>query len=146
MLMKDEKHEPVLTPKEEKQSINPKLWLGLLAVPLLLGLLVGFVRGQPEEPPPPVVRSEQPKSMSMGRGSEMSQTAPQQPEVFCEFDPWVGYKVTESMLAKLKAANNGEGRPYRILPPGSMMTKDYRPERVNFDVTETGVITRIWCG
>ena len=39
-----------------------------------------------------------------------------------------------------------EGKPLRILPPGSMMTMDHRPDRLNVDLDEEGVITRIWCG
>lgn len=34
----------------------------------------------------------------------------------------------------------------RILPPDSVMTQDHRPERVNVNLDETGVIVRIWCG
>lgn len=39
-----------------------------------------------------------------------------------------------------------DGRPLRILPPGSAMTMDHRPDRLNVDVDEDGLITRIWCG
>ena len=34
----------------------------------------------------------------------------------------------------------------RILPPGSMMTMDHRPDRLNVDLDDAGVITRLWCG
>ncbi|MFD1341109.1 I78 family peptidase inhibitor [Litorisediminicola beolgyonensis] len=34
----------------------------------------------------------------------------------------------------------------RILPPGSAMTMDYRPERLNIELDEFGVITRLFCG
>ena len=34
----------------------------------------------------------------------------------------------------------------RIIPPNSAVTQDYRPNRVNVNLDETGVITRIWCG
>ncbi|WP_294621247.1 I78 family peptidase inhibitor [uncultured Roseovarius sp.] len=36
--------------------------------------------------------------------------------------------------------------PTRILPPGSAMTMDHRPDRLNVDLDEDGRITRIWCG
>jgi hypothetical protein len=36
--------------------------------------------------------------------------------------------------------------PTRILPPGSMMTMDHRPDRLNVDLDDAGRITRIWCG
>ncbi len=34
----------------------------------------------------------------------------------------------------------------RILPPDSVMTQDFRPDRVNVDLDEDGVIIRLWCG
>lgn len=34
----------------------------------------------------------------------------------------------------------------RILPPGSAMTMDYRPDRLNIELDEFGVITRLFCG
>lgn len=34
----------------------------------------------------------------------------------------------------------------RILPPGSVMTMDHRPDRLNVDLDETDQITRLWCG
>lgn len=34
----------------------------------------------------------------------------------------------------------------RIIPPDSAVTQDYRPDRVNVDVDEDGVILRVWCG
>jgi hypothetical protein len=36
--------------------------------------------------------------------------------------------------------------PTRILPPGSAMTMDHRPDRLNVDLDEDGRIARIWCG
>ncbi|MFO7771159.1 hypothetical protein HAT86_06040 [Roseovarius gahaiensis] len=36
--------------------------------------------------------------------------------------------------------------PVRILPPGAMMTMDYRLDRLNVDLSKDGQITRIWCG
>lgn len=34
----------------------------------------------------------------------------------------------------------------RIIPPGRMVTMDFRPERTNIDLDATGQIIRIWCG
>jgi hypothetical protein len=34
----------------------------------------------------------------------------------------------------------------RILPPGAMVTMDYRPDRLNVEHDAGGVITRIACG
>ena len=37
-------------------------------------------------------------------------------------------------------------RPLRILPPGSAMTMDHNPARLNVNLDEEGTVTRIWCG
>jgi hypothetical protein len=34
----------------------------------------------------------------------------------------------------------------RILPPGAVMTTDYRLERLNIDTDDDRVIKRLWCG
>lgn len=34
----------------------------------------------------------------------------------------------------------------RIIPPNSAVTQDFRPDRVNVDLDETGTVTRVWCG
>ena len=34
----------------------------------------------------------------------------------------------------------------RIIPPGSAVTMDYIPDRLNLEVDETGIITRVYCG
>ena len=34
----------------------------------------------------------------------------------------------------------------RIIPPNSLYTQEYQPQRVNVNVTEDYTITRVWCG
>lgn len=34
----------------------------------------------------------------------------------------------------------------RFISPGDAITMDFSPSRLNFDLDENGVITRIWCG
>ena len=34
----------------------------------------------------------------------------------------------------------------RIIPPGTAVTMDYRPTRLNVETDTAGVITRIYCG
>jgi len=36
--------------------------------------------------------------------------------------------------------------PKRIVPPNTAVTQDYRPERTNVDVSDDGIIIRVWCG
>ena len=42
--------------------------------------------------------------------------------------------------------STGIEAPTRILPPGSAMTMDHRPDRLNVELDEDDRITRIWCG
>ena len=34
----------------------------------------------------------------------------------------------------------------RIIPPDSVVTQDFRPDRMNVDLDADGIIIRIWCG
>jgi hypothetical protein len=34
----------------------------------------------------------------------------------------------------------------RLLSPGTPMTRDYQPGRLNIDLDTSGRITRVWCG
>jgi hypothetical protein len=36
--------------------------------------------------------------------------------------------------------------PVRIIPPGSAVTMDHRPDRLNVETDDAGIITRIYCG
>jgi len=57
------------------------------------------------------------------------------------FQHLVGQPVTPN------EAEIGSGdRPVRIIPPGTAVTMDHRPDRLNVDLDENDVITRIWCG
>ncbi len=60
----------------------------------------------------------------------------------CEFGEWIGKKADSRLEQAMKALN----RPYRILPPNSMMTQDFSPGRVNFETDAKGVVTNAWCG
>lgn len=37
-------------------------------------------------------------------------------------------------------------RTVRYLPPGAMMTMDYRPDRLNVRTDETGAVRELFCG
>lgn len=34
----------------------------------------------------------------------------------------------------------------RFIYPGTPVTEDYRPDRLNIDIDQSGVITGVWCG
>ena len=36
--------------------------------------------------------------------------------------------------------------PVRIIEPGMAVTMDYRPDRLNIEISEEGVISRVFCG
>ncbi len=55
-----------------------------------------------------------------------------------DYDAWIGQHV-DSLGVEA-------GRKLRIIPPGTMVTKDYWPDRVNVDLDDKGVVTRVWCG
>jgi len=57
----------------------------------------------------------------------------------CNFEDWVGKPVDE-------AAIKTTGRVYRILTPGSMMTMDHSPQRINVEHDKDMKVTRVWCG
>jgi len=38
------------------------------------------------------------------------------------------------------------GRPYRILPPNSMMTMDYIPNRINVYIDSQRMVIKVRCG
>jgi len=57
----------------------------------------------------------------------------------CDFEEWVGKAVDE-------AAIKATGRPNRILEPGSMMTMDHNPQRINVEHDKGMNVTRVWCG
>ncbi|MDX5366776.1 MAG: hypothetical protein LPK88_10075 [Alphaproteobacteria bacterium] len=56
---------------------------------------------------------------------------------------WAGRAFTEAESAIMA----GEGiATIRVIRPGTMVTKDFRIDRLNVDVDESGKITRIYCG
>ncbi|GEM_PF-3109871 len=64
---------------------------------------------------------------------------PAEPAPACDFAMWVGQPVNEETV-------KATGRPYRILPPGSMATMDYSAERINVHTDDAGVVTEVTCG
>lgn len=56
------------------------------------------------------------------------------------------------MLAYLVGQDIGEidtgtlPRPHRIIRPGMAVTMDYREDRTNLELDETGEVVRVYCG
>ena len=67
---------------------------------------------------------------------------PSQPDTGC------GAEAMQNLVGQPAEAHDFDtgDRPLRMLPPGSAMTMDHRPDRLNVELDADGVITRIWCG
>ena len=64
------------------------------------------------------------------------------PEAMCgatQMNYLIGQQVSEVDLDTL-------ARTVRTIYPGQPVTRDYRPDRLNLDLDEEGVILRPWCG
>ena len=58
-----------------------------------------------------------------------------------------GAAQMQALIGTPVAAQDFSGHAaVRILPPGSMVTMDYRPDRLNVEHDADGVITRSTCG
>lgn len=49
-------------------------------------------------------------------------------------------------IERAQLENIAFSQPVRILGPNDIMTMDFRAERVNFTLDDSGKVTRIWCG
>ncbi|PZP53932.1 MAG: hypothetical protein DI586_10500 [Micavibrio aeruginosavorus] len=67
--------------------------------------------------------------------------AAEAPSSECSFNEWVGKTASEA-----EAAAKETGRPYRMLPPGAAMTMDYRADRINVELNDQAVVTKVSCG
>ena len=56
----------------------------------------------------------------------------------------LGQLADEALVAKVKA-DTGSDR-YRVIPPGTAVTMDYREDRVNIDVDADNRVTAVRCG
>lgn len=159
MSEEEQKDSPVLNERKVRQVDSPVIWLVLLAIPLVLALIVGVLSkdqtlSKPEKPAyvEPQDRgrralapigADNPVIAQAINAVQPSDTNASVPKpVSCNFVEWIGKEVDDDMLQAIKDAK----RPFRILPPGSMMTMDHSPARVNFDLNDAGKITRVWCG
>ncbi len=56
----------------------------------------------------------------------------------------IGKVASEALLAKIASAR--ADKPVRVLGPGSAMTMDYRPDRLNILTDKDNVIIGLRCG
>lgn len=73
---------------------------------------------------------------------EADSTEPTDPDAFCGANAMnylVGQPVDEVDLDSLHGN-------IRLIYPDTAVTRDYRRERLNLDLSEAGVILRPWCG
>lgn len=62
-------------------------------------------------------------------------------------DDGCGAAALQALVGRPVAEVRGElPDEARIIPPGSAVTQDHRPERLNVDLDEGDVIVRLWCG
>lgn len=75
----------------------------------------------------------------------------------CERETIVRHDPTGALgVCPAPAFQEFVGQPYanarfdwpslRVIRPGDPVTRDYRQDRLNIDLDEADVITRIWCG
>lgn len=57
----------------------------------------------------------------------------------CGDTAWVGAPVDEEAV-------RATGQPYRILAPGMAATTDFRPDRINVETDDGGIVVRVSCG
>jgi hypothetical protein len=60
------------------------------------------------------------------------------------FDASRSQVATEEVMSQVRGLA-GE-RTVRFIRPGTMVTKDFRPDRLNVDIGEDGRIQRFYCG
>jgi hypothetical protein len=139
-------------PFEQRRVKGPVVWAVLLFVPVMLGVLVAMRQPSPQametqqNVSAEVVQSQAPQENPEERlrrlqADERIRAAGKEVPA-CNTDGWTGLKMEGVTLERAKAL----GVPYRVLPPGSMTTQDYSPDRLNFDLDSNGAVTRAWCG
>ncbi|WP_232491954.1 I78 family peptidase inhibitor [Novosphingobium kaempferiae] len=60
-----------------------------------------------------------------------------------QFASYVGQKGTDDVIAAIQAKRGDQ--PIRVIKPGMAVTMDYRAERLNVDLDDSGTITRFYC-
>lgn len=79
--------------------------------------------------------------MACAPPSDIPPVAPLPPENAC------GASEYQSLIGTAVDATQFDGHDQlRIIPPGTAVTMDYRPTRLNVETDKSGIITRVYCG
>ena len=73
-----------------------------------------------------------------GGAPEEAVAAPDQDMPPCDFKAWIDKPVDEDVV-------KATGRPYRILKPGAMVTRDFSADRINVEINEQSLVTAVHC-
>jgi hypothetical protein len=127
--------------KDNRMMKSPVLWFALILIPVILCFYVALTETGAATNERPAVTEYTPENKGHTPPADMAEgRRGSGPE--CNFKEWMGKQADAALESAFKAKN----RAYRILPPGSMMTQDFSPSRVNFETDADGKVTRIWCG
>lgn len=130
-------------------KVNGKNWgigvvMGVTGIIILGGLILLLNMATPDA-------AEQPETAQTIEGAPAMNAAvgeavptPDLGATECNFSEWVGKTSSEA-----EAAAKATGRPYRILPPNSAMTMDFRADRINIETSgsdASATVTKVSCG
>lgn len=160
---------PKLKPEEEMLNLKvqrPYLWFIPIAIPFLILAYITVTSGpreskllQADRPSPREIARQHAQAMDNAvmrlYGPEGQRSAylkrrlgydpaklPDPAGFKCDFDLWVGRTLDRAIIESVDQSL----RSYRIIRPGQVITKDFAPGRINFEVNGNDTITRIWCG
>lgn len=107
-----------------------------------LALMAVAVAGCAEPQIPPPVRTSPPtigsRPVGPGAASEIDSCG------LGSIADLVGKAVTETTADD--AGKRSGARAVRVIRPGMIVTMDFRPDRLNIDVDEKGIVTNLRCG
>lgn len=97
---------------------------------ILAAALAGCSAQAPEPASPPPAEALPPASAGSDCGAG-------------QLGDYVGRKATDEVIAAIRAWRGDH--PVRVLKPGAIVTMDYRPDRLNIEVDEDGLIKSLRC-
>lgn len=112
-----------------KAFTTPAAAIAPAVAPALAAVALATLAACSAQTPPPATMPAQP-DMTPGCGADQLQS-------------YVGVKATESVLAGLRDWRGAH--PVRVIEPGMAVTMDYRPDRLNIELDEAGIIRKVSC-